>query len=470
MPSSLFSGHSACSPDAPVESWPRCRWPQSSPGQPEPPRLEAIAALDLEASHSIPAFEEAVQLAARFLNAPVSWLSIVNATHETLKATHGLSVLGVGNGLAEQRQLPLEAGLGAYVLSGEEPVVIADLTRIPALAQSELVTTYGLVACCAVPLVTAQHQCIGMLAGLDVKPRAFSQRDVGFLEMAARWGMAEYERTMGAVSAPEPPSRTWQSSSDSIRLKLIGQLVQDLRNPLTTVLGMTTMLSREIYGPLTEKQREYTDIVHRSSQVLMAQVDEIVDLGATHPELTEPVPTTVDIMRLGQQVKTTLAPLAEPLAHSLELTVQPGEHLWVLDQGLVKQIIFHSLHSLIETASENSTIRMHAARKGQRLGLMFWVSNPWLGDGLPPTVLRLLQTFGVGSHPTAVDRRNGQAPEESPGRLLPPLRHGLGLVLSQALTQHHGGQLHLHGNAATGYRLIIYLPTLKTAGIPATMG
>ncbi|NJL49406.1 MAG: GAF domain-containing protein [Leptolyngbyaceae cyanobacterium SM2_5_2] len=307
MPSHFFSNGGACSLDRPVASWPRCRLPQPSTSQQEQQRLTAIADLNLESNRSIPAFEEAIQLAANFVGASVGWVSVVNATHETLKATYGLSVLGVGNGLAEQRQLPLEAGIGPYVLSGEEPVVIPDLTQLPTLAQADLVTTYGIVACCAVPLVAAQ-QCIGVLAVLDVRPRSFSQRDIGFLAMAARWGMAEYERTLAAAALKSHWPVERPLSNDTIRLGLIGQLVQDLRNPLTTVLGMTTMLSHEIYGPLTEKQREYIDIVRSSSQTLMTQVDEMAHLGVAHLEAAELVPTSVDIGRLGEQVRATLAP------------------------------------------------------------------------------------------------------------------------------------------------------------------
>ncbi|NJL49407.1 MAG: hypothetical protein HC929_20635 [Leptolyngbyaceae cyanobacterium SM2_5_2] len=78
--------------------------------------------------------------------------------------------------------------------------------------------------------------------------------------------------------------------------------------------------------------------------------------------------------------------------------MQPNQQQWILDQCIVKQIIYHSLHSLIETASENSTIRMHAARKDNRLALTFWVSNSWLGDGLPPLALRLVQALTLDQY------------------------------------------------------------------------
>ena len=42
-------------------------------------------------------------------------------------------------------------------------------------------------------------------------------------------------------------------------------------------MAMTSMLGQEIYGPLTQKQREYVEIVHNSSKELMDRVKDIVE-------------------------------------------------------------------------------------------------------------------------------------------------------------------------------------------------
>lgn len=440
--------------------------PQGSVAMPHPApsqaRLDAILALNLEEDRSIPAFEEAIQLVREHLGIAVGWVSVALADREHLRASYGLSNLGLGNPLAETRQLPLADSLSPYVLERQQPWAVADVAQLPH-GETSMMATYGLAAYCAVPLITSQRHCIGVLAVMDRQPREFSPQDVSFLAMAARWGMGEYERQQDRPTAPAQGRQTDKSAVDAVRLHLIGHLIQDMRNPLTAVLGMTSMLSREIYGPLTEKQREYMDIVRNSGQTLMHQVDEALSLGLISPESNELMPASVDISSLGHQVLETLVPLAETLSQTLDFTVEPNQGAWILDQHIVKQVLYHAVFSLMHMASENSVLRIHSSRKGQSLVMALWVSNPWLGEGLPTSLISLCQTLDQGA-----DCQRPEANLEAQGLLGSGLtstalsKHWLGLLLCHQLAQHHGGTLRLQGNDESGYRLLIALPALRT--------
>ncbi|PZU96306.1 MAG: histidine kinase [Leptolyngbya sp.] len=440
MSVSVFSvvpeGKAAISP----QTWPCCSLQGLSWVERQRRRSQAIAALNLSSPSSIPAWEEAVQMAARFLGVPIAVVTLADSQTEYVRAAYGLSSLGVGNPLSQQRQMPLAEGLGVYILDGEQSVVVADTLENPVLAQSHLVMTYGVRAYGGVPLMTGQGICIGTLAVMDMQPRSFTAQDLGFLAMAARWGMGEYECHRATCLTPAPQTPL-DSLADRVRLNLTSQLTQELRSPLTTVLGMTTMLSREIYGPLTPKQREYTDIVHRSSQTLMALVEELIDLNPLGAERADLVPTTVDIEALGQQVLATLTPLADVRAQNLSLSVEPGESHWILDQRVVKQLLYHLVFSIMQVAGESANLRIHACRRGKALALTLWLSNPWLGEGLPQEVVAVLQAAPV--------------PHQPPGSLL-------GILLGQQLVQHHGGRMTLQGSGDSDCRLMVLLPGLET--------
>ncbi|MBW4460794.1 MAG: GAF domain-containing sensor histidine kinase [Nodosilinea sp. WJT8-NPBG4] len=432
----------------PPQIWPCCSLQGLSWAERQQRRSQAIATLELSSPSSIPAWEEAVQMAARFLGVPIAVITLADSQTEYVRAAYGLSSLGVGNPLSQQRQLPLVDGFGVYILDSEQPLLVSDTLENPVLAQSNLVMTYGVRAYGGVPLMTGQGTCIGTLAVMDVQPRAFTAQELGFLAMAARWGMSEYEchRATCLIPAPQAPL---ESLVDRVRLSLISQLTQDLRSPLTTVLGMTTMLSREIYGPLTPKQREYTDIVHRSSQIVMALVEELIDLNPLETERFDLVPTAVDIEALGQQVLATLAPLAEVSAQTLSLSVEPGENHWILDQRVVKQILYHLVFSIMQVAGENGALRIHVCRRGKTLALALWLSNPWLGEGLPQEVVTVLQASPV--------------PRQPPRSLL-------GILLGQHLVQRHGGQLVIQGSGDSDCRLMVLLPGLETTKAQSELG
>lgn len=466
MTSLISPAHGHFQSDIAVQDWPtHDPLAAASPDQP-PSRLDTITALSLDDHRSVPAFEEAIQLVREHLGITVGWVSVATETTELFKATYGLSILGLGNALAEERQLPLSYSLSRYVLDRQQPLVVPDLAQRPDLGEGAMLLTYGLAAYCAVPLITSQRHCIGVLAVMDRQPRDFSAQDISFLAMAARWGMGEYERQR-ATANPARTAKSEQAAVDAVRLHLVGQLVQDLRNPLTAVLGMTSMLGREIYGPLTTKQREYVEIVRSSSQTLMSQVDEILDLGLISPEARALVATPVDIHRLGHQVLDTLAPLAEAFSQTLDLTVEPNQGLWILDQHTIKQILYHAVFSLMPMASNNSVLRIHASRKGQSLALALWVSNPWLGEGLPSSMISLCQTLEQGGGSQRLD-----ADLHAQGLLghgLTPSalsKHWLGLLLCHGLAQHHGGHIRLQGSDDAGYRMVITLPALCTSLSP----
>jgi hypothetical protein len=120
-------------------------------------------ALGLDEHRSIPAFEEAIQLVREHFGMPVGWISVAFEGTEYLRGTYGLSSLGLGNPLAEERKLPLAASLSGYALGRQQPWAIDDVTHLVDLNATSMMATYGLVAYCAVPLTTSQHQCIGRI-------------------------------------------------------------------------------------------------------------------------------------------------------------------------------------------------------------------------------------------------------------------------------------------------------------------
>jgi hypothetical protein len=71
-----------------------------SSGEPLPPqrqqnRLNILEQLGLTNTESIPAFDDATQLAARFLQADVCLISVTDPNTEQFKAAYGLSHLGL---------------------------------------------------------------------------------------------------------------------------------------------------------------------------------------------------------------------------------------------------------------------------------------------------------------------------------------------------------------------------------------
>lgn len=460
----------------------------------EQQRLDALHASGLIDVDRVPVFDEATQTAAHFLSMPICLLGVIDSDRHWFKSAVGLSRIGLMNELAVSRQLPRAESLCDRVVELQRPVVISDATLDPITNSSLLVQRYGIRAYLGVPLFNSQGHCLGSLAVIELAPRQFSPKDIAFLELMARWSMSEYERDRlisrqdsrtpmlpktPAIACPEAPaSLSLQQEILEIKSNLLTQMTQELRTPLTSVLGMTSVLKREIYGTLTPKQHEYVDVVHTSGQYLLSLVNEILEIGSLETDHSALDLTPVDVEMVCQQAIRSLDQAAHRCEDEIQLTVEPGNRIWYLDKAKIRQMLYHLIFNLIQISNPGSTVRVHISRKQQQLHIMLWTSHPWLGEGFSqdaypmndvlnhPSVLVSDSAFANrrGSHErqaNPVDTGMVDDTGEAKGNAPSSDRHQLGLKLSQRLAALHGGEIKTQGSPTTGGRYVVILPQLQ---------
>jgi signal transduction histidine kinase len=462
----------------------------------EQQRLTSIHELDLLNTTSTPVFDEATQTAAHFLNAPICIFGIMSGDRQHFKAAIGLSRIGLMNELATSRQLARHESFCNTVIERQQKLLIEDTDQQPEYQKYSLVTRYGIRSYLGVPVISSSGYCVGTLFVMDVVPRSFTSKEIAFLELVARWSISEYERnqmtpsiqpvSQSVTSLPSViPSAPAISHPETelalVKASLIAKMAQDLRTPLTSIIGMTSVLMREIYGPLTGKQKEYMDIVHSGSQYMHSLVSEIVELHNLKEDSTELELSQVDIEMLCQQALSSLDDVAQRREQTIRLSVEPGRRMWLLDKNKVRQLLYHLVFRVIQYSTAGSTVRVHVSRKENSLNISIWTSHPWLDDSANHTeaftsardTLKLLtQPQGSATRPTLVGEpavitqanaltlpTAAQAsvnPEENHRQI----RQNLGLVLSQKLTALHGGSITLQGASDSGYRYVVTLPRL----------
>lgn len=484
-------------------------------------RLKAFSELGLLEAETIPVFEAATQTAADFLEVPICILGFLDQNRHWFKSAVGLSRLGLMNKLAQERQLPRGESFCTHVVESHQVLAISDTLSDPAFAKSVLVQHYGIRAYLGVPLIDAAGHCLGAIAVMDLEPRTFASGDIKFLEIIARWSMSEFERNRllkdrergrqgegetgrHPESPPSPPHPlTFSpishaapdplSSNIQVKLELLAQLTQELRTPLTSVVGMASVVGREIYGPLTSKQKEYIEIIQNSGRYLLSMVNEISELGSLNDSTQALNLTSVDIEMLCQQVINTLSDAANRREQLIRLSIEPGRsRIWVLDKDKIRQLLYHLVYSVIQAATTSSIIRIHVSHKDYGLNLAVSVSHPWLGHDLTYVDPYLCQ-FPVpvaSNYAEAALYNTDSQPPEPPMLPVPPAqsldlslsssgiltvgsesepaqpnsfncsRESLRLLLSSHLAQLHGGQISIQGTPESGYRYVVSLPEL----------
>ena len=277
-------------------------------------------------------------------------------------------------------------------------------------------------------------------------------------------------------------------STNSIKVKLLNYLAQELLTPLTSVVGMASVLKQEIYGPLTNKQKEYIDVIQDSSRSLRSLVEEILELAELDDSAFTLKRTAIDIETLCQQVVTNLLPAASRREQEINLSMGPGPRIWLVDKDKVQQMLHHLIFSIIQSAGAGSVIRVHVSRKENGINIGVWVFHPWLGESLPHAKLYSDYLLKVGSDSGSPSNSETdslglepQLPTQGSQRLTlafselaalvaqnaedtaPVLagygaRERLGLLLCCQLVEIQGGQLSIQGAPESGYRYVLCLP------------
>ncbi len=286
-------------------------------------------------------------------------------------------------------------------------------------------------------------------------------------------------------------------SSNSIKIKLLNYLAQELLTPLTSVIGMASVLNQEIYGPLTSKQKEYIDVIQDSSRSLRSLVEEILGLAELDESSFTIKRTAVDIETLCQQVVTNLSQPASKREQEINLSISPGPRIWLADKDKVQQMLHHLIFSVIQSAGAGSVIRVHVVRKDDGINMGVWVFHPWLGESLPHAKLYSDHLLKVASGRSSLGnsdtRELGIESQYSPAvQASQPLklsfselatlvaenatdtspvlagygdRERLGLLLCCQLVEIQGGQLSIQGTPESGYRYVLSLPCVNATDL-----
>lgn len=224
------------------------------------------------------------------------------------------------------------------------------------------------------------------------------------------------------------------------RQELVNLVAHELKNPLTSVLFATEMLSRPDCRP--ERVPRYIEIIDGSTRDALGYIRNYLE-GQQHAATARATATAPACARMGETLDWLVARYELQLdAKGLRLQVSPLEHdACVAIDGLV----------LRQVAENLVTNALKYAREGGELDLLARPGAPgyWQlvaqdrGPGIP--LSRQRELFKPFQRLTDLDPANG-------------LSSGLGLSLAKQIIGNAGGQLWYEDREGGGARFVIELP------------
>jgi signal transduction histidine kinase len=133
-----------------------------------------------------------------------------------------------------------------------------------------------------------------------------------------------------------------------VRNRFYASMSHELRTPINAVIGYSTLMIDNIYGPLNEKQREGLQRTLRAARHLLELVNDVLDLSKIEAGKIELSLQPVNVANLIDDLFVTVRPLADE--HGTKLTfTHPEEPISILtDPRRVRQILLNLLSNAIK--------------------------------------------------------------------------------------------------------------------------
>lgn len=154
----------------------------------DPRRLDVLRDLNLLDSAVEEAYDRLTRLASKITNSPISLVSLIDADRQFF-----LSLIGLPENVARDRQTPLSHSFCKHVVEDNSPLIIEDAREHPVLKDNLAIPELGVISYLGMPLTTSDGTCLGSFCVIDTVPRKWSEREIEIVRELAVSVMAEIE-------------------------------------------------------------------------------------------------------------------------------------------------------------------------------------------------------------------------------------------------------------------------------------
>ncbi|MFD2331071.1 PAS domain S-box protein [Cohnella sp. GCM10020058] len=230
--------------------------------------------------------------------------------------------------------------------------------------------------------------------------------------------------------------------ADHAKSEFLAIMSHELRTPMNGIMGMTDLL---LDTPLSESQREYAEIVMKSSRSLLRILNDILDFSKIEAGKLDLECESVVPAELLESVRELFAVKADEKGIALDVrTEEDTQATFGGDATRIRQVLVNLVGNAIKfTETGSVTVRVCRVRSEEPAGDMLEFEVTDTGIGIPADKLdRLFQSFSQ-LHP-AFNRKYGGT--------------GLGLAICKRLVELMGGRIEAHSEEGAGSRFRFTLP------------
>jgi signal transduction histidine kinase/CheY-like chemotaxis protein len=257
--------------------------------------------------------------------------------------------------------------------------------------------------------------------------------------------ITEMKRTeQSLISAKNEALKSSQAKSE-----FLARMSHEIRTPMNAIMGMADLLKET---KLSEDQQYYVTIFCKAGEVLMALINDILDLSKIEAGEVSLENIPFDLSKLLTDIQEFMKPraLEKGLEYSFDINPQITPYL-LGDPTKIRQVLINLIGNSLKFTERGSirvTISRNPAKKDH---LLISVNDTGLGIPLAKQHL-IFQKFSQAD--SSITRKYGGT--------------GLGLAISKSLVELMGGQIWFKSREGVGTSFFITIPYHEQITHPVT--
>ena len=234
-------------------------------------------------------------------------------------------------------------------------------------------------------VVVSSAVMIGMMVGLL---RSMANL---FRESRSQSRLLEESQAQLATKAWElRRARNTAVTADRAKTEFLANMSHELRTPLTGVIGLSTLIATEAYGPLNDKQREHIDLISQSGGQLLALINDLLDLSKVEAGRTELEIEQVDAGELVYDAHLLVRELAANAGVMINQRIPQPPPVLQADRRRAKQVLVNLMSNARRVSPFGSSIDIEVTASELEVSFEVWDHGP----GIPAEGLeRIFEPF-----------------------------------------------------------------------------
>lgn len=224
------------------------------------------------------------------------------------------------------------------------------------------------------------------------------------------------------------------------RLKntFVGIAAHDLRNPLSSIIGLTALMTDGTLGEIQGEQRSFLETIESTAQGMLKMVNNLLDISAIESG-------KLDLDLACQSLKPILDDRIRIIAFAAtrkEIAIEPtieDDTETNVDRGRIAQVMDNLMSNAIKFSPPGSTVRIRLFRDGDTIKCSVTDQGPGLSADDKKKLFGEFQK--LSARPTAGEKSTG-----------------LGLAIVKKTVEAHGGTIEVESEPGQGATFTFGLP------------